>query len=67
MAKTILSGVGGLLGIKKKKKAEAVPAEQKGPIVTPLANTSPTMRRRLVAAGRIPPGDILGGSNKLGG
>lgn len=69
MAKKILKGVGGLLGIGGKKKAASTSttAEQKGPIVTQLApGTVPPNRRRTVAGRTIgqDKATILGG---LGG
>lgn len=71
MAKKIIGGIGGLLGIGgKKKKAETPAAEQKGPIVTPLApgTTAPNMRRRRTGTPPDPQrGTILGGNYRLGG
>lgn len=68
MAKKIFKGVGKVLGIgKKKKPAETVaaPAEQKGPIVTPLggAQVADAMRRR---GRRAPVGQPTILSDKLG-
>lgn len=54
MAKKIFKGIGSLLGIGKKKKAEPAPAaEQKGPIITPLGGApAPDPRRRRVGTKR---------------
>lgn len=69
MAHKIIKGVGGLLGIGGKKKtaeASTPAAEQKGPVVTPLGNMTPTMRRRLVSGGGNSAA-TLGIASKLGG
>lgn len=68
MAKKIIGGIGGLLGIKKKKAAGPAATERKGPVVTPLApGAAPAMRRRLSAAQQAMPGGKLGTVGKLGG
>ena len=47
MAKKIIGGVGSLLGLnKKKKKAPEEPAEQKGPIIKPLAANDHRLTKR---------------------
>jgi hypothetical protein len=65
MAKKILKGAGKLLGIGGKKKAAepATVAEPKGPIIKPLAMSTPEERRR--RAPRVLGETIL--SDKLGG
>lgn len=68
MAKKIFSGIGKALGIGKKKPAEtpAAPAEQKGPIITPLGGSvlTPDPRRRRTGTKRGPFETLL--SDKLG-
>ncbi len=72
MAKKIIGGIGGLLGIggKKKKAEAAATTEQKGPVITQLApgTTAPNMRRRLTNAqvGTVLNTKLGGGAGKLG-